>query len=294
MRRFVFAAVSIIQLASLAVAQDSIEIKFYQPKVGDRVQVTLEERIDTESTRFVRGRDLKKPATKVTVFVYVDEFLAVAAGDRPAVKLQRSYAKATVSEGDKTRPLAVEGQSVLIEWKDGKYGFAVHGMPLEGEAAGLLDAEFNRPDRLSPRPLITGAKLVKPGETRPLNAALAFAGLAADKSIRGLNGAAVKFDKTKLVATGMLAQTHKIGTAQFGKFEFQVNAPVLRDPKLLRTSVDGNRSVSLSADLCIDGTSPEARTKVVQRTAFKWSSVDTGIEVDSTLTKIHTAKRATP
>jgi hypothetical protein len=292
MRKLALVGVIVVLLAASAVGQEAVEIKFYQPKVGDRVKVTVEEQTETKTTQFVKGRNIERTKKKARSFVYVDEILAVAEGAPKVTKLKRTYAKATSTEGDKTTTLPVEGQTVLIEWKDSKYGFTLRGMPVAGEAGTLLDAEFNLPEQLGPRLLIP--KSVKPGDAWKLDAAQSFAGLDADKSIRGLNGAKLYIDKARLVATGKLVKTHQVGDAQFGEFELKATAPVLHNPKMLRQSLTGDRAVTVSADLCVNGVSPEARTKVVQRTAFKWTSVDTGIEVDSTVTKISTTKLVKP
>ena len=80
-------------------------------------------------------------------------------------------------------------------------------------------------------------------------------------------------------------KVHKVGDSQFGEFELKVVAPVYKDPNRLRQSITGDRTVTLAGDLCVDGTSPEGQTKMVRKTAFTWTSVDTGIEVDATVTE---------
>jgi hypothetical protein len=294
MRKLAFVGVIVAVLATAATGQEAVEIKVYQPKVGDRLKVMIEEKTETKTYERMPFKKGETPTTKARSFVYVDEILACADDSPRATKLKRTYMKAVLTQGDKSTTLPVEGHTVLIEIKDGKYRFTLEEKPLEGEADRLLDAEFNTPDKKDLRPLILPAKPIKPGDTWKLDADRSFAGLNADKSISGLNGARLKFDKTHLEATGKLVKTHKVGGAQFGEFELKVVAPVFHDPTRLRQSISGDRSVTLTGDLCVDGTSPQGQTKMVRKTAFSWTSVDTGIEVDSTFTETRTTERVKP
>jgi hypothetical protein len=292
MRTLAFVGVIVAVLVTSAHAEDAVEIKFYQPRVGDRLKATIEERTEANTiSGMVFGRR-EKNSLKVKSFVYVDEFLEFADGNPKATKLKRTYQKAELTNGDKSTTLPVEGKTILIEMKDRKYQFTIDKEPLDGEAGQLLDAEFNKPNPTDLLPLILSAKSVKPSETWKLDATRAFAALNADKSIAGLNGARLKFDRTKLDATGKLLKTLEVEKTQFGEFELKISAPLNENPKVLRQSKDGDRSVTLTGKLCVDGTSPEGQTKMVQKTAFKWTSVDTGVEVDSTTTETRTIERA--
>ena len=64
MRKLAFVGVIVAVLATSATGQEAVEIKVYQPKVGDRLKVTIEEKTETKTSERMPFRNERKPHHK--------------------------------------------------------------------------------------------------------------------------------------------------------------------------------------------------------------------------------------
>jgi hypothetical protein len=285
-----FVGLLVMVLAPTVTAQDAVEIKFAQPKVGERVKVTVEE----QTERIVKGKPIgpKDPnGTTIRSFVYVDEPLEIAPGAAKPTRLKRTYEKATIElkpaskEEDSSSTLPFAGKSVLIEKKGEKYTFSMDGMALtssaapEDMAARVLTAEFNLSRKQDPQALLLPNKPVKPGDTWKLDT---------DKVIRTFLSPGPKPDKTKLEATGKLVKVYKVGDAQFGAFELKVIAPIPEQTKVPNKEQEGLLSVTLTAELCIDGTTRAGKITIVQKVKYNVNGVDVVLALETNTTETRT------
>jgi hypothetical protein len=282
MRKNTFVGVLVAVLAPTATGQEAVEIKFARPKVGERLKVTVEEQTD----RKVTGKPIgpKDPnGTTIRSFVYVDESLEVARDAAKPTKLKRTYEKATIvqkpaskEEGSRIA-LPFEGKTVLIEKKDGTYAYTMEGKEIkssvtpEGEAAGVLFAEFNRPGKEDPHALLLPNKSVQPGDTWKPDL---------DKVISTFHGPGSKLDKAKLDATCKLVKIYKVGDAQFGSFELKAASP--------NKEQEGPLSVTLTAELCIDGSTPAGKISTVWRVKYNMRGKDVVLAGDISTTETRT------
>ena len=89
--------------------------------------------------------------------------------------------------------------------------------PVEGDAGKLLDGEFNKSEKESPRELLLPNKPVKPGDTWKIDA---------EKLVKSMGDQDYKIDKSKVEATGKLVKAYKVCNTQFGVLELKVSAPI--------------------------------------------------------------------
>ncbi|MBM3979972.1 MAG: hypothetical protein FJ304_06755 [Planctomycetes bacterium] len=165
MRNALFAGALGALLAATAAGQEAVEIKSHTPRVGDRVKVTVAEKGESKLVVSAGGNEMAKNETKAKYFVFVDEVLAVEKGAGKPAKLTRTYEKAEEITDGNSKTLSVEGKTVTIEMKDGKYSYAVDGKPVGADVAKMLDGEFNKKDKDEARDLMFPKKAVKPGES---------------------------------------------------------------------------------------------------------------------------------
>lgn len=61
MRKLAFVGVIVAVLATAATGQEAVEIKVYQPKVGDRLKVMIEEKTETKTYERMPFKRAKPP-----------------------------------------------------------------------------------------------------------------------------------------------------------------------------------------------------------------------------------------
>lgn len=252
MRNALFAGALVALVAAQAAGQNAIEIKTDTPRVGDKVKVTVTEKTDSDMTISVGGNDMAKKEAKGRSFVYVDEVLAVEKGAPKPTKLKRTYEKAELSTDGNSKKLPVEGKTVLIEKKDGKYAYTIDGTTVNAEVAKILDGEFNKKDKDEARDIMFPKKAIKEGETWKIDP---------EKLTKGLGGEGIKLDGAKVEAGGKLVKTYKEGGKQFAELEIKVTAPITDLGGKGEVKVkSGSLAVTMKGDGCVDGTSPKGKS----------------------------------
>lgn len=234
--------------------QDTYTIKLKTPGKGDVARVTDTATATTEWKAYSpsEGDVEEGKASNGGTMVYTESIFETGADMRP-IRLRRQYEKAEKTNGDKVEKLAFDGKAVLIEKKGERYRFQLEGGgELTGDAAKPLD-DFNdrKPGSWENDRLLMPGKPVKLNETWTVNAVefaktLTFGGLV--------------LDVAKASGTGKLVKAYKKDGRQFGVIEVQLELP------LESFDVNGKKTVleagslmtmSVSTDLCIDGSSYE-------------------------------------
>lgn len=255
MFRFFYAIVGLVLFAVvLGAAEESIELKDYTPKVGDRIRVTEEERTDTRSVAHLPETVEDKTEKRVKVIIYTSETLAVKDGAKKPTKLKRVYEKAEESKDGNITKLPLDGKTITIEKKGDKYTFLyADGKAVDGNARELLDKEFNNKeddigDLIPKRPL-------KAGESWKMNA---------EKLRKKHVLDTFASDEKGSVSTGKLLEIYSFDGHKYGVFDLDLSFPL--------TELKGTPSVPLKSgstlkmrafvDGNVDGSEPDGKTTV--------------------------------
>ncbi|HXG10433.1 MAG TPA: hypothetical protein VNK04_11765 [Gemmataceae bacterium] len=248
-------ALALLAVVAFSQAQDAYTIKFKETSPGDIVEVDEQstEQIHIKVADAAGKPILDRAETKVKNFAYRETVLERPDPQKRPTRLKRHYSRAEVKAGDKSQPLPYQGQTVLIEKKDGKYRFQLEGgKELTGPDAQYLDNEFNK-ERTSDaemRKLLLPGKPVRVGESWKIDPEPLL------KELTRGEEATMNLDAAKATAGGKLLEVYQKDRAQFGKMEFLVEVPI-------KEFVQGNQKlalqpgalirITLTADLCIDG-----------------------------------------
>lgn len=259
-----------------AVAQEAVPIKIAHPRAGERARVTIDEKMTTKSVYTIQGMAQNKDEVTTKSFIYTDEVIENTKNTKRATKLKRTYEKAVLGKDDSTKPLSVEGKTVLIEKKGNKYSFTVDGQAIDADAIKLLQDEFDKPDGKDVRDIMFPMKSVKPGESWKIDAA---------DMIKAIGETGPIFDKDKLTATGTLVKAYKKDGKQFGVIEFNLETPVTgfgaKNPLKLS---EGKMTLKLIGDGCIDGSAATGKATTKMSLAFSGSvmNIDVKAAIEST------------
>ncbi len=237
--------------------------------------MTIEDKTTTKTTFTVGGNEQSKDEVKTKSLVYIDEIIENPKNEKKATKLKRTYEKAVLGKGGNTTKLPVEGKTVSIEKKDGKYSFAVDGQALTGDALKLLEDEFNKPDQKDTREVMFPKMPVKPGDTWKIDSA---------EIVKAIGSSGPVFEKEKVAASGTLVKAYKKDGKQYGVIDFVFEAPITgfgeKSPLMVK---EGKLTMKLSGEGCIDGTAPSgsSTTKISLGVTGTTQGIDLKIGVES-------------
>jgi hypothetical protein len=177
-------------------------------------------------------------------------------GAKTPVKIERTYSKWQIRNGDKTQVLLVKGQRIVIEKKNGVYQVAYkNGQKVDvktGEAIikDVTSRAENRPDIGN---LMLPSVPVKPGATWKIEPATIA---KVTSKTRGM-----KYDLAHATGTGKLLKTYMKGGKQFGEMAYELRLPISEI-----NNVDMKDFAWMwlyhTIDCCIDGTSCTGTTRL--------------------------------
>lgn len=256
-RRMILVVLLGLTAAARLGAQDAVTIKLKKAGKGD--SVLIEQRATEEWSTLLtdlNGKELntkqgEKPEKKVKTLVYRESVFETDAQTQRPTRLERAYQKASITLGVNTETLPVEGKTVLIErQKDGKYTFRLKdGEELKGEAANLLDGEFNGRgnDDFDMRKSFLPPKAVKPGDSWTVDPA----------SLVRHYGTSLLADAEKAKVTGKLLSVRQEEGKKYGRLEFLVELPLkgfrTPDGSTMGVTEGSKMSMAFTMDACIDG-----------------------------------------
>jgi hypothetical protein len=247
-RLFIFLSLAAVLGAhpASAAAQQTYAIKLKEVGKGESVQVerTFSE---TNETQIESAKGAQKQVDKkVQNFGFKETVLEKTGQDRPTA-LQRAYDKAEITVNDKAQKLSIQGQTVVIEKKDGKYRFQIPQSKDSAESARVLSEEFGR-DESDLQRLFLPRRPVRIKDPWDLELA---------PLIKELSRSLV-VDADKAAGTGKLLEVRKDKDGRlFGKMQFQVELPlkemVTAGGEKVPLQAGAKMTVDLTLDACIDG-----------------------------------------
>lgn len=258
----------------LAKADDTYTIKLKQSAKGDVGQLTKDETEDNNVTVSKGGQVLQqmKNARKETV-KYKEEIIEKEQG-KPATKLRRTYDKAVATVDGKDMDLPYNGKVLLIEKKDGKYSFQIEKGDVlkEKDVPGLVKEFSKDDDEEKIQELFVPKKAVAAGDTWKIDK-------DALKALLGKDTGGIKFDADKATATGKLLKAYKKDDKQFGVMQYDIDLP-LDSLQGMAFEKGAKMTVSLTVDVCIDGSSDAGTVKSKFSMKGEINNQGTGIVID--------------
>jgi hypothetical protein len=261
--RWKLALLACLVSAATALGQESYTIRIKTLTKDETIEVVKTETMQGD-VKFVAdlGKVIETRETKsAEESAYRQTILERETGG-PATRLQRTYEKAQATAEGKTKDLAYQGKTVLVERKNGKYVFQIEGgNELTAADAPQLDKEFNRaPD--SEHDLLQALLLprtpVRPGQTWKMEM---------DKLLKVL----LKGDQTVAVdaagssGTGKLLRVYERDGRRFGVFEVHLDLPLKGVPENGKIKVPFDPGAHMTmvyhSDICIDGSLPDGELK---------------------------------
>jgi len=260
MRQTRWLAAMAVFVSSWAVSAQEYAIKVKRPGLGDQVLVKIGSTTSMEFKLLDSNGNavVNKKEVKGGKFAFRETGLERAAFGEELVRLQRDYDTAERSNDGNQEKLPYQGKTVLIEKKDGKFGFQIKGgSTVEGEDAKELHEEFIKGDIRKLLDLFLPRKTLKAGDTWTFDVSLIVKEFSKDGK--------VEFDAAKSKGYGKLVKVYQKGGKQFGLMDMTVEMPV--------TSItnDGNKTptkdskivLKFERDGCIDGTLDQSHLKMI-------------------------------
>jgi hypothetical protein len=249
--------------AGTALAQESYVIRIKTLTKGETIQVVKTETMQGD-VKFMAdvGKVIETRETKsVEDFAYQQTILERETSG-PATRLQRIYEKAQATAEGKTKDLAYQGKTVLIEKKTGKYIFGIEGgNELTAADAPQLDKEFNRAEDSEHdllQALLLPRAAVQLGQTWKMDM---------DKLLKVLlkGDQTVAVDAANSSGTGKLLRVYQRDGRRFGVFEVRLDLPLKGVPEngKIKVAFDagGHMTMVYHSDICIDGSVPDGELK---------------------------------
>lgn len=268
--------------AQLPAADEKVELKDYNYKVGDRVRITDDDRTTTRTVIEVGGKRTDKMERTAKLTVYMSEALAVKDGEKKPVKIRRTYEKAEETKDGVTTRLPLDGKTVLIEKKGDKYTFAyADGKALDGKELEKLEKEFNKKDDDDDLEQFIPKRPLAPGETWTMDPAKLIKAMTRDKDKEPFT-----LDKKKVSGSGKLADVYTFGGHKYGVYDLQMEFPLtaLSGENKIPLKAGSKMQMHMVADGNVDGSEPDgsATMRMTLRVFFEsQNGVSGSIKADS-------------
>jgi hypothetical protein len=267
-------------LCPLAAPGQEFAIKFAKPGPGEAFQVKKESEADA-NIRALNGDNqavFEKKEIKTHTYAFREVGIERAQGGGDLVKLKRTYKKAQRTIDGDRRALIYQGETVLIEKKEGGHSFKIEGgEALEGEDAKELAEEFNKGDMSKLLEAFQPRKTVKVDDTWTFDVAMLAKEFAKDGKI--------VIDPAKSTGSGKLLKAYQKNGKQFGVVELTITLAVSHFDH------DGNKAptkdskivIKLERDGAIDGSMDATQLKVAFdgdiRAAINANGMDLTLEI---------------
>jgi hypothetical protein len=262
MRPFAFVGFFAGLFVVLAAGQDAVTFKVAYPKKGDKLKVTVDQKVVTRVTVSAKGKDEVKNETEVETHLEYTDDVEEGTGAAPPARLSRRYTKATMTVKGTKEKHPLDGKTVVIEKRGDKYEFTPDGFEkLDNESKELLDEEFNKSARHDLRKFMMPPKALKAGEKWKIEGATLAGALVGQDFKLG-----TKFDATGEVQEA--EKTEKKGKKgserQSARVKVEFEAPVigLADKKVKVN--DGSKlTVGIIAKGSTDAAAPQETTTTI-------------------------------
>jgi hypothetical protein len=251
-------AATAMALTPLAAPAQEYAIKFAKPGPGDAFQVNKDSDADVEFKLLNSDGQvvMEKKEVKTHRYAFREVGLERAPGG-DLVKLKRAYKKAQRTIDGDRRALIYQGDTVLIEKKDGAHTFQIEGgETIEGEDAKELAEEFNKGDVAKLLEVFQPRKAVKVNVPWTFDVSM----LAKDFTKDGK----LDIDAAKSTGSGKLLKAYEKNGKQFGVVELTITLPVthLNHEDKKTPTKQGKIVLKLERDGTIDGAMDVSQLKV--------------------------------
>ena len=270
-------------LGGASSADDAITVKIRRPAQGEVAGERKEETATATVTATKAGQTGKKELPSSSTAVYADEVVEKKDADKKPTKLKRKYETWEMTRAGKKLDLGLSGKTVTISKGFEKYTFEADGQPVAGEAAALLNKEFNTPDEPDADELMLPKKPVKAGDTWELDGKQVAKAFADD----------LKVDADKVKASGKLVKVYDKDKAKYGVIEYTIDLPVtgvLQEGRTADALPGSQLTITLTVDACIDGSVYGGTSTLKVDGTVKWKAADTDYSVTTASTLKTTAE----
>jgi hypothetical protein len=243
-----------------AFAQEKFTIKLKKGAAGDIIQFTQTEIQTGKSTFTVMGMAQPKDIDKSVSMTYKEEIIEKEAGKK-ATKLKQTFQKAEMTvNGKKINPSFI-GKEVLLDRTGANCRFTVNGVELTGDDLVFMKKQFKDTTNKDDGP---GDELWLPtvpvavGDTWKPD----MAAIAKDAS----ESEGVTIDAAKSTAVGKFLKAYKKDGKQFGVFEIEMKATVIKvgaGPMAIDLDPTSWAKMTMRWDCCIDGTLNTATKEMI-------------------------------
>lgn len=256
MSRMWWIAVAAVVLWPQAARAQEYTIKLAKPAAGQQFQVKSENTSDVQF-KLLDGNGtavMDKMEHKTHLFIFRETALETGPGGE-LIRLKRAYKKARRAKDDDRRTLPFQGETVLIEKKDGAFTFQIVGDEVvEGNDAKELSEEFNKGGARKMLKQFAPKNAVKLNEPWKFDVAPIAKDFGKDGKI--------EVDAAKSTGAGKLTKVYQKNGKQFGIIELTITLPVshLNHEDNKKPTKEGSKIViKLEADRAIDGSIAESR-----------------------------------
>jgi hypothetical protein len=239
-RKTLWACLAVVMLAAGAQAQTyTIKLKSHPDEGKSVVQTSTDRLVNSDKLIAADGKVLnEQKGTQVKETVFTETVLEK--GDKGPKKFKLKYTKTT------GKATALEGRTVVFEWKDGRYEASVEGKPnLPEKDLADVARKCSQVFEYDLSKLLLPDKPVKVGDTWSFGTASTLGGFVGQKD---------GVDKDETSGKAKLLRVYKNGDSQFGVIELDIRLvyktfPELTLEKSLTLHIKG------TLDTAIDGSS---------------------------------------
>jgi len=295
MRPLALAITFVALVAASAPAQkdDEFLILIASPRAKEKVDVTVDETVDSTITLFLAGENRVHKEKAVRFYQYTDDIITGDTTARLPNKVKRFYEKATKDDGNGSQGHPLQQQTIIIEKRGSDYVYTVADkkQPLDKEAKATLDNEFNTLNKIDLRDVMISKQPVKNNGTWDIER----------KALTGVLFQDVfKFDDAKIKATGQVEnakpEPKKDKRPQTAKVTIKVTAPIVQfslEKGMVKAKEGSKLDVTIVGDGHIDGLSPEGTVTMTMKFKMTGTSAEgLDIEIDTTAKQTRIVKFA--
>ncbi|MCI0703219.1 MAG: hypothetical protein L0241_19240 [Planctomycetia bacterium] len=242
--------VGLVVVAGRAADDETVTLKDYKYKVGDRTRITDQDQSIMRSVIIRDETREEKIEKKSKIVMYVSETLAIKEGETKPTRFKRTYEKAEETVDGETTKLPLDGKTVVIEKIGDKYKFTdENGKRLAEGVEEALDKEFKK-KKTDPADDYIPKRPLKVGESWKLNTEKMVKDVVTDKFIA---------DKRRATGSGTLTRAYLFDGRKYGGFEIKLDIPIteMTDPIKIKLKPGSAMSMHMLAEGNVDGTEPD-------------------------------------
>jgi hypothetical protein len=259
------ATLAIIAALSFVAAGQAQPVTIKLKERGEGETVLIKKNANTTSIVSVADGQGNKLLDKKEVMADLAEYKETVfkrQPGKPATKLQREYTKVLNSKDGRLLDDSLQGKTVVIEKKDGKYVFTYKdGEAVEGAAATALNKDFGKKSETNSEieKLVLPGKAVKAGDSWKIEMPKIVTELSK------FGEGEMELNSAKSKGEGKLLKVYQKKGMQFGEMQFKMEIPIVtigKGQQQLKFNDGAKLTIDLTLDACIDGASEAGTMKM--------------------------------